>query len=204
MDIPLVLSERARRGEGARGFRLNYGIPLWYRLAMVGIAGLLVAALTVSGGSTGILGYLLIGISVFAALYEEAWVFDDGNRKLEHRFGLMFFSRKLSLPFDDIAVFRIEGFVRGSLPGSASEAADNEKALAASRPRESGSSEKESIADGVKRKMPIYKKAYVRLICENADGNALVLNTLPANRGGTLRTTGARIAAYCGKQFREG
>lgn len=193
MDIPLIL-----RAVGDK--RLHYGIPVWYRLLMGGIALVLLGGLVVSGGTPGVFGWIFIGLSLIAALYEEAWIFDAEKRVLRYRVGLILAARNRSLGFDHIECFRIKPYVRGTLPGSEDEKRENEAALSWGRgDHEDG----EGIAGNAKKRS-IYKKAYLSLVCECDDGSALLLNTLPVRRGEGLRQIGARIAVFCGKSLEEG
>ncbi|MEI6874458.1 MAG: hypothetical protein WCL50_04915 [Spirochaetota bacterium] len=189
MDIPLVL--RAR-GDST----LEYGIPAWYRLIMAAILALILAALFVSEGPPGILGWIFIAINLFAALYEERWTFDAKKGELRHRFGLVFAARTLRLPFASISAFRLEALVRGTLPGSQDERAENERALAESRGQQ--------ITDQLPgKRRPMYKKAYISLVCESPETKFL-LNTVPARNGPKLRLAASSIADFCGKPLEEG
>ena len=190
MDIPLVL-------KSGREGRLVYSIPLWYRLSMIVMAAVLVAAAFASGGAPGPLGWAALVLAILAALYEERWILDPGAGLLRHRFGLLVLARSVALPFDRIEAFRLRSFVRGSVPGSGEEAAIKRDALASADDRGDASAEAKS---GRRR----HKKTYVSLVCDDLEGGGLVLNILPASRVERLREVGRRLAEASGKSFSEG
>lgn len=190
MDIPLVLKSRRDGG-------LVYSIPLWYRLAMLAMATVLVGAVVVAGGTPGPLGWIALALAVLAALYEERWVLEPKAGLLRHRFGLLVLARSLSLPFDRIEAFRLRSFVRGSVPGSGEEASIKRDALATADDRGDAAAEAKS---GRRR----HKKTYVTLVCDDLEGGGLVLNILPASRAERLREVGRRLAEAAGKPFGEG
>jgi hypothetical protein len=189
MDIPLVL-----RAIGDR--KLVYEIPLWYRIMMIAILGILLFALSQSEGTPGLLGWIFLILTVLAAVYEERWTFDAETRQIRHRFGLLFAARSLRLSMDSVSAFRLQPYVRGTLPGSEDEKSENARALAESRGTQSPGDL------GLKRR-PIFKRPFLTLACESADG-AYLLNTVPARRGAVLRLVGSRIADLCGCTLVEG
>jgi hypothetical protein len=185
MEIPLTL--RARR-DG----KLVYAIPLPFRAAMAAIAALLAAALLMDGRDPGIGGWASLSIAALGALYEERWSFDPGAGQVSHRVGLVLLARRTTIALGDIASFRIEPFVRGTVPGSADEERENAAALAGGR------------ADDAGAKRARFKRPYLCLICETKDGSRRFLNAVPARRGAALKAQASRIAEACGAPLSEG
>jgi hypothetical protein len=185
MEIPLAL--RARK-DGA----LTYAIPLLFRAAMAAIIGLLAAALLLDGRDPGVGGWASLGIAALGGLYEERWTFDPGSGRIAHRVGLIFLARRVVIPIGDLARLRIAPFVRGTVPGSADEARENAAALAGGG------------ADDLGRRRARYKRPYLCLSCESADGSRRFVNAVPARRGAVLRAQAARIAEACGLPLAEG
>jgi hypothetical protein len=185
MDIPLVL----RRGSPER---LVYAIPLWYRLAMALIGGVLVGAILVANDKPSAFEWVALALVAFAALYEERWVLDGKERVIRHRFGLLFAARTVSLSFDRIEGFRLRAFVRGTAPGGPTEAADSARILSSADPT--------GDADALQDKKSL-RKAYVTLLCDDKDGGGLVINTLPARRIGELKNVGASFGSFTGRGF---
>jgi len=184
MEIHLVLTERKGR--------LVYGIPLWYRILMAAILALVVASFAASAESPGVLGWIVLALVAFAALYEERWAFDAAGGMVAHRAGLVFAARRTAIDIGSIERFRIAPFVRGTIPGSADERIENAAALAGNR-----------NDDGTARRS-FTKKHYLRLICETNDGTILLIDTVSARKVDSLRRTAARIASACGKPLAEG
>ena len=186
MEIPLVLRQ-------LRDGRLSYDMPLWYRLVMAAVVAVIVTALAVGGTPPSIGGWIVLAIVLFAALYEERWIFDAKLGCMTHRSGLLVAARRTVVEFGSIERFRIVPFVRGTIPGSEDELAANAAALAGRYP-----------SDGSRRRAA-FKKPYLRLVCEYADGSSRFLDTVDAMRGGAiLKNNAARIASYCGKELVSG
>ena len=96
------------------GAVLSYAIPLWYRALAVLIVVVICLAIVGAGG-TGVPGWILLGLAVFAALYEERWVFDTATGSCRCRMGLLFANRGPSFTFGDVEVVRLDVFVKGTL-----------------------------------------------------------------------------------------
>jgi hypothetical protein len=182
MEIPLVLIK-------LRDGRLVYGIPLWYRLVMASIAALVAVSLAVSGAAPSLGGWIVLAIVALAACYEERWTFDASAGRITHRAGLLMAARSTTIEFAKIERFRIAPFVRGTIPGSEDEQAENAAALAGGR------------SDDGTRRRSFVKKPYLRLICEASDGASWLLDTVGARKIETLKMNAARIASYCGKNL---
>jgi hypothetical protein len=179
MEIPLALRER-------KDGRLVYAIPGPFRAAMAAIAALLAAALLVDGRDPGIGGWASLVIASLGALYEERWSFDPSSGQASHRVGLLFLARRTTIAFGDIDRFRIEPFVRGTVPGSADEERENAAALAGAR------------ADDDRAKRARFKRPYLCLVCETKDGSRRFVNAVGARRGAALKAQASRIAEACG------
>lgn len=187
MEIPLVLASR-------RDGSLTYAVPLWYRALMAIVTALLAAAFVTAGEAPGLVGWVILALAAAAALYEESWRFDAARGLAVHRAGLVIAARRSELSLAGIARFRVEAFVRGTIPGSEDEKAENERVLAGRDGRE---------GELVKRR-PFYKKGYLRLICEAADGEDWLVDMVPERRRATILETASRIATYCGKPLERG
>jgi hypothetical protein len=182
MEVPLVLRARS-------GGKLVYSLAGSFRAGMATILALVAAALLADGGFPG---WIALALAALAALYEERWTFDPAAGEIAHRIGLVFLSRRSRIDLSDVLLFRIDAFVRGTIPGSADEAAENAAALAGGR------------ADDGGRRRARYKRPYLRLSLETADGSRRFIDAVPARGGADLKGRAARIAAACGKELLEG
>ena len=189
MDLPLVL---VGRKDGV----LVYRIPLWFRGVMGLIFAVVAGAIFIGGTPPGVVGWIVIVVLLLALLYRETWVFDAGKGEIQHRFGLVLASKRLFIAMSDIQCFRLVPWVRGSLPGSEAELAENRLTLEASRGKQ--------IADdpSAKRKN-LFRGSYLTLACETSE-KSLTVNMVPARNGVALRAIADRIATYCGKALEEG
>lgn len=186
MDISLVLRE-------PKPGQLVYTIPLWYRILMVAIAAVLVASIAISEGATSTITWIVAGLSVLAALYEERWVLDSDKKEIRHRFGLLVVARTLSLPLDQVEGFRLRAFVRGSNPGAPGAAEESARILSSLDPT--------GDAQAMEGRKARYRRAYITLLCDDLNKGALVINTLPARRAAELKEAGARLASLAGKSL---
>ncbi len=185
MEIPLVL-------RSPRTDLLVYAIPSWYRVLMLFIAFCVAASFVIASAPPGFVAWLVLALVALAGLYEERWTFDSRRGLLVHRAGLLVAARSFEIPFAGIERFRFVPFVRGTIPGSKDEAAENAAALEGSR------------TDDTQRRRAMYKRPYLNLICVGSDGVEYLINTIPARRAATLRTAAVRIAELCGKPLVEG
>ena len=184
MEIPLVF--RARK-DGS----LVYGLPLLFRAAMAALLALIAWALLMDGGAPSAAGWIAMAAVAFAALYEDRWIFDRHAGEIAHRVGLVFLARRTSIDLGEVTRFRIAPFVRGSLPGSADEAAQNEAALRGAR------------ADDSSRRRAAHQKPYLHILCEMQDGTRYFIDASTARKAAAMRAKAARIAAACGKELVE-
>jgi hypothetical protein len=189
MDIPLALRE-------TKDGRVIYSIPWWYRVLMLVIGAVLLGAVLVAGDKPSVIEWVALALALAAALYEERWVLDPGTKTIRHRFGLLFAARSVSLPFDRIEGFRLRAFVRGSTPGGPAEAEESKRILEAADPT--------GDANALGERRSRLKKAYVTLLCDDLEGGALVINTLPARRVPDLKAAGALLSRIAEKPFSKG
>lgn len=56
---------------------------------------------------------IVIALCVLAACYEERWSFDETERIVSFRLGLVFFAKTKKIPCSDIAEIRTETFEKG-------------------------------------------------------------------------------------------
>ncbi len=185
MEIPLTLTE-------ARDGRLAYGLPVWYRIMMGAIVAVIGAALFAAGQPPAVLGWIIFGLVLLAALYEERWTFDAAGSLITHRAGLVFLARKTEIALAAANALRLQPFVRGTIPGSADEAAENKAALEGLRSDDSGG------------KRAFYKKPYLCLVVETSDGARYLVDAVPARRSQDFKATASRIASYLGKPLLQG
>jgi hypothetical protein len=185
MEIPLVLRSRP-------GGRLVYSISWLFRAGMAAILAILAAALFMEGGRPGLGGWIAMAAVALAALYEDSWSFDPAGEWIVHRAGLLVLSRTRTIALADVTCFRILPFVRGTLPGSADEAAQNAAALAGER-----------VDDGGKRRAR-HVKPYLCLVLETMDGSRYSIDVLSARKAAIMKERATRIAEVCGKALEEG
>lgn len=150
------------------GATLTYGIPLWYRITAACILGVVALAMVVAGG-TGLPGWILLGISIFAALYEERWVFDTAAGTCQARMGLVFLHRGPRFAAEEVASIRVETFIKGALDQTARPALD---------------------------KLPLGSQA--RLILELKDGQGYMLDSVSHKRRAELEASALELAAALG------
>jgi len=180
VEIPLVLS-------APKPARLVYGFPVWFRVLMGAILGLVILALAMGGSPPGGLAWVVLAILVLGALYEDKWEFDADLGRVTHRSGLMIAARSRVIGFPEIQQFRIVPLVKGTLPGTEEERAANEAALQGER------------TDDVSAKRDRHKKPFLSLEIECLDGTRYLVDHMPARRAPGLRTLASRIAEFCGK-----
>jgi hypothetical protein len=150
------------------GYTLVYGIPIWYRILASVLALVLLASAIFSGGS-GILGTILLGIALFAALYEERWIFDGSAGQCTCRVGLVFAAKGPSFAFSDVAGLRIDLFIKGRL---------------------------DQAARAPEEKLP--PGSQVRLIIDTKAGESYMIESVPVRRRQPITASAAEIAATLG------
>jgi len=185
MEVPLVLHT-------GRSGKLVYSVSWIFRGLMALILALVAAALLVDGSSPGIVGWIVLAALALGALYEESWRVEPAAGRLVHRSGLLVLARSRSLALDEVARFRILPFVRGTLPGSEDEAAQNAAALAGERVDDSG------------KRRAWHMKPYLCLVVETVDGRRHSIDLVSARKAATIKAIAARMAEAAGKELLEG
>jgi hypothetical protein len=150
------------------GYTLVYGIPIWYRVLASTLALMLLIS-AISSGGLGILGTILLGIALFAALYDERWVFDGNAGRCTCRIGLIFAAKGPSFPFSEVAALKIDLFMKGRLDQS---------------------------APAPEEKLP--PGSQVRLIIETKAGESYMIESVPVRRRPLLTASATEIAATLG------
>lgn len=184
MEIPLSIREL--------GGRLVASPPAAYRAACAIALAILAAALAVSGGEPGILGWALIVLATLATLYEEKWIFDPAADRISHRSGILPIVAKKQLLISDVERVRVSPFVRGTVPGSSDEHLENAAALAGGRGDDSG------------RKRLSFKRHYLCVLLETRDGARYFVDASSSRKAAALKAKAARIAAFIGVPLAEG
>jgi hypothetical protein len=185
MEIPLVL-----RASGPA--KLVYELPLWYRMIMALIAAAIAGSILVSGGAPSPFGWFILIVAIVAAIYEERWTFDSAEGVAVQRTGLLVLAKRTILRLSEVEKMRILPYVRGTIPGSEDELAENAAALSGGRTDDGG------------RRRAVYKRPFLNLVIACVDGRQLLVNTVAARKKGALVEVAQRIAAHCGKQLVEG
>ena len=184
MEIPLVLST-------PRPGRLVYALPIWFRIMMGCILGVVVASLVSVRDWPGILGWIILVVLALGLLYEDTWIFDATEERAMHRAGLVIAARTTVVEFASIARFRIVPLVKGTVPGTEDERAENAAALQGRR------------GDDGRFKRSHHKKAFLNLTIESTDGTLYLVDHLPARCAEQLRSSASRLAELCGKPLSE-
>ena len=185
MEVPLVLHK-------GRDGALVYSVSWFFRALMALILALVSAALFSDGGVPGPIGWIVIAVLALGALYEESWRIEPAAGRLVHRSGLLILARSKALALDTVERCRIVPFVRGTLPGSQDEAAQNAAALAGSRGDDSG------------KRRTWHTKAYLCLIVETSGGERYSIDVQSARKATALKAIASRMAEACGRELLEG
>ena len=94
---------------------LELKFPLLQRSLFIGIALLLSTTILMNLGNP-LRQYTLPGvfllISLFAALYDESWVFNSAGAI--HKHGIIFLHRRTEIPSSDIEAVRLSSFTKGT------------------------------------------------------------------------------------------
>jgi hypothetical protein len=122
---------------------------------------------------------LVEAILIFAALYEESWVFDKEAGTLEGRSGLVFAFRRRRLPLSSLSSFRIESFAKGR----------------------QGPQRDEGLLGGAKRSL---SRSWARLVAFDSRGEPKVIDVVNGGKIGALRKAGKAMADYCGIPIEDG
>ncbi len=188
MEIPLSLKKTADGG-------LAYGIPLWYRVMTAAMIAVVASGVFISGGSPGIIGWIVLVLLLLGLLYDERWILDPKAGLIRHFGGIWPFAREMRVDFSDIEGFSLGAFARGTVPGSAGETKEEEKAFAMMNGKDSDLGEKPSLFKSMGR------KPYINLLLRTKSGEAYLIDTVPARRGLRLKKAGEAMAEACGSVF---
>lgn len=153
------------------GSVLVYGIPAWYRAVLAFIAAV-VAAASFSVGSVSFVGLAVAALTLLGALYEERWSFDAANGACGGRMGLLFAARGLSFQASEVSRLRVDVFVKGRLDQAS------------------------PLPDG---KLPPGSQA--RLFIDLADGQSLLVDSVPVRDRAGLERSAKSIAAAIGAEL---
>lgn len=181
MEIPLVLHLKA---DGS----FRYGMPRLFRVVMLVILLALGYGLYFDSRGPGTGGYIVLVVVLLATLYVDGWSYNPKKQVLVRSVGIWPITKRESLSRDSLGRFCIEAFVRGTVPGSQDEAAENRAALSGAR-----------ADDGGKRRA-LHKRPYLCLVCETVEGKRYFINAVPARRGAKLKSQAAEMAKACGVQ----
>ena len=184
MDIQLALSE-------PRPGRLVYALPIWYRIMMALVMGVIVASLLSVRAWPGIMAWIILVILALGLLYEDTWTFDAAEGKATHRAGLLVAACTTPIAFSAIERFRIVPLVKGTVPGTEDERTENAAALLGQRD------------DDPRFKRSHHKKAFLNLTLESTDGTIYLIDHVPARNVERLRMIASRLAEVCGKPVSE-
>ena len=90
----------------------------WFRILFLVFAGMIVLGIiTVSSDEeTGnyLIPVLIIAASVFAALYEESWLFDREEKTVRYKSGFLFLHRNKIWTFNEVENLELYKFLRGA------------------------------------------------------------------------------------------
>jgi len=184
VEIPLVLSS-------PRPDRLRYALPIWFRVVMGCILALVATALLMSDDRPGFLAWMVLVILTLSVLYEDTWTFDAAEGRAVHRVGLLIGARSTVIAFSAIERFCIVPLVKGTIPGTADERAENTAALKGQR-----------TDDGQLRRFR-HKKPFLSLEIEGTDGTRYLVDHVPARCAEKLRGATSRMAKLCDKPLSE-
>jgi len=111
MEITLKLTFK-KNADGS--LTIRYGIPLWYRILSFAILAIIVSSIILVQG-TNALGFIILALSLLAALYEETWFFDESTKTVRSKTGLLFLAKRNAFPFADVSQIELNDFARGKV-----------------------------------------------------------------------------------------
>lgn len=166
-------------------------MPLYVRIVFAVVTALLFAVL-VTGDRVYALPLVLFLVTLAATIYEESWSFDLDTRTAEHRFGVLFWFRRISVPFDEIASLEVQRFVRGSVPGAGGGIrADGAAGVV---PPAHGSAADEAMG----RRRTLVRPTYVvALSLVKTDGTRVRVDTTTVRGDDASHTVPQQIASFC-------
>jgi hypothetical protein len=152
--------------------RYELRFPLYFRILFSLIFTFTVIGMA-AAGSFYIIPFIICLISFAAALYNEQWIIDAETAFIEYRFGLLFFSKKTRIPFEEIAALKLSSFTRGAPTGSRME------------------------------KKSFFQKNYISLQLIKKDDTLVTMETHKETRKGDFKQSAEEIARLCGCPLRE-
>ncbi|HEY9054489.1 MAG TPA: hypothetical protein VIO60_06695 [Rectinemataceae bacterium] len=195
MEIPLSLR---RRADGTT----VYGIPLWYRIMTAAILAFAAGGLAISGEAPGIIGYVVLALLVIGLLYQEIWILDPANRRLTRKEGIFPLSKTIAIGFEEISSLRLSALATGTVPGSAEEKLESEKAFSILK----GGAD-EAAAFRANEKYSLFKprkKHAINLVIGTKGGEDYLVDSVPASSAKRLLELGKAISSACGVEMIEG
>jgi len=193
MEIPLTLRKRK---DGA----IVYAIPLWYRLVTGAMLAVVAGSILESGEAPSLIAWIVLLLLALGILYEERWTANPEVGELRHCAGILPFTTKVSIPFGQIASFRLSAFAKGTIPGTEDEHQEKERAFALLNASISSSR-------GLGTERPNFlrpkRKSYLNLILATKDDQVYLVDSLPAAKAARFVKTGRALAEACGAEFTE-
>ena len=84
-------------------------LPPSFRIVFGVITVILIASMATLDALTPV-PLVIAGITLFAWLYEERWRFYNEEKRIEHRFGLIFLAKRSFVAYDNIDTFVLSNF----------------------------------------------------------------------------------------------
>ncbi len=101
---------------------LRYGVNVWYRAAYAVFGLILFGGTYLSRDQVPFSWFsfpmVFVYFCLFAAAYEERWVFSVSRRSIHHRYGVLFLAKTHEYSLDDVDRLRLRQFRKGGF-GSA-------------------------------------------------------------------------------------
>jgi hypothetical protein len=155
----------------------------------------LLSSLPSSGSMTSnTIPFILFFFTGLSALYDEKWIFDRRENRLENRLGLITLCRKWSVPLDELVRLELDVFTKGKW--GETEGAEEGPKPAVSQPPFHASSPAGLLGNPQRHRI-------IRLTVVDAQGKVHVLDSARAHRIEAFRRTGGKIAEFCGIPFHE-
>ncbi len=123
-------------------------------------------------GRIVIVPLILFVICVVAVLYREDWVFDNGDRSVRHRFGLLFSYKTSEYRYDEIDYLELTGFIKGR------------------------------SSSGLRTNTRWFERGYITLSLCTVDGRRRSIEMVNARALESFRETAGRLAEHSGLPLR--
>lgn len=107
MEIRLSLRDRRNALE------LDLGIS--FRLVFTAIAALLIGV-WVTAGTLGLLGILILVVTIFGSIYSERWVFDGTDNLVRSSIGTIIIAKTRTWRFEEVLSIRALHYHSGTIP----------------------------------------------------------------------------------------